>query len=94
MKEKMMKKKSPDLNLCVYKCMESGHWWTFWDLQSEIKRVTGKFFGEPTISAAIRNMRKMECRERFGLPLDMNVEVIERKRITGSRGYKYKLIKV
>ena len=88
-----MKKKNPDLNLCVYKCMESGHWWTFWDLQTEIKNLTGKFFGEPTISAAIRNLRKMECRERFGLPTDMSVEVVDRKRITGGRGYKYKLIR-
>ena len=83
-----------DLNWCVHKCMSDGRWWTFWDLQETIQLKTGKFYGEPTISAAIRNMRKPECRERFGLPLDMNIEIIDKKRIQGGKGYKYRMIEV
>jgi len=88
----MVQKK--DLNWCVYKCMIDGSYWTFWEIQSAIKENVNKFYGEPTISAAIRNLRKHECRLRFGLPLDMNVEVVEKKRISGGKGYKYRLINI
>ena len=90
---KMQKKYKPkfDLNWCVHKCLSDGRWWTFWEIQDEIKQRTGKFYGEATISAAIRNMRKIDCRERFGFPTDMSVEVIFKKRRTEGKGYKYRL---
>mgnify|MGYP003150067181 FL=1 len=47
------------LDDCVYLCMRNGRWWTFWDLQKTIKERTGKFYGEPTISASIRNLIKI-----------------------------------
>jgi hypothetical protein len=77
------------LNDAVFLCMRNGKWWTFWDLQTVIKEKTGVFYGEPTISAAIRNMRKSECRERYGI--SMYIDPITKKRISGSKGYKYKL---
>lgn len=79
-----------DLNWCVYQCMKDGRYWTFWELQDVIKTKAGKFYGEPTISAAIRNLRKDECRNRFQLP--STGEVVEKKRISGGKGYQYKLI--
>ena len=92
MRRVRMAKSGMDLNALVFNAMRKGHWWTFWELQEIIKVSSGKFYGEPTISAAIRNLRKLECRQRFGLPLDMNVEIIDRKRIHGGKGYKYRLI--
>lgn len=77
------------LDDCVYLCMRDGKWWTFWELQSTIKNKTNKFYGEPSISAAIRNLRKDYCREKYKLP---NFgEVVERKRIPNGKGYQYKL---
>ena len=80
------------LDDCVYLCMRNGEWWTFWTLQSTIKERTGRFFGEPTISAAIRNLRKEKARDRYNLtPFG---EVVEKRRIHGKKGYEYKLIGV
>lgn len=78
------------LDDCVFLCMKNGKYWTFWDLQSVIKEKTGTFYGEPTISAAIRNLRKDYCRRKYNLPT--YGEVVEKKRINGSKGWKYKLI--
>lgn len=83
-----MKKLS--INDCVYLCMKNGKWWTFWELQDTIKQKANKFYGEPSISAAIRDLRKLPYRTKYGLPTTS--EVVERKRITGGKGYKYRLI--
>lgn len=77
------------LDDCVYLCMKNGDWWTFWTLQSTIKDRTGRFFGEPTISASIRNLRKDYAREKY--KLNPYGEVIEKRRIEGRKGYEYKL---
>ena len=74
----------------VFLSMKDGQWWTFWELQSFIKEKTGKFYGEPTISAAIRELRKSEPRKKYGLPLCG--EIIFKKRIEDRRGNKYRLI--
>jgi len=79
------------LDDCVFLCMRNGKWWTFWDLQKTIKEKTGKFYGEPTISASIRNLRKDYARRKYSLP--MHDEIVLKKRIDNSNGYKYKLIK-
>jgi hypothetical protein len=74
----------------VFVCMRNGKWWTFWELQQVIKEKTGKFYGEPTISAAIRNLRKDYARVKYNLsPID---EVVEKKRLWNSNGWKYRLI--
>ena len=74
----------------VYLCMRNGSYWTFWGLQETIKEKTGTFYGEPTISAAIRNIRKIYYREKYRLP---HVgEVVTKRRISGNKGYEYKLI--
>ena len=88
----MAKSKYHKLSLdeCIYRCMRNGDWWTFWDLQKTIDAITGKYYGEPTISAGIRNLRKPYNRDKFNL--SMTDEVIIRKRIEGKKGYKYKLI--
>ena len=78
------------LDDCVYFCMRDGRYWTFWELQSAIKQKTGKFFGEPSISAAIRNLRKDPARLKYDLP--RFGEVIEKKRRASGKGYKYKLL--
>jgi hypothetical protein len=78
------------LDDCIYRCMRDGNYWTFWELQSHIKEKTGMFFGEPSISAAIRNMRKDYARKIYNLPAFG--EVIEKKRRTSGKGFKYKLI--
>ena len=78
------------LNECLYICMRNGDWWTYWDLQSVIKDNTGKLYGEPTISAGIRNFRKTEYRKKFGLP--MIGEVVYMKSRKPNKGYKFKLI--
>ena len=74
----------------VWRCMSDGRYWTFWELRDQIYKVTGKYYGEPTISAAIRNLRKEPARVKYKLP--MMDEVIIKKRITGGKGYQYKLI--
>lgn len=79
------------LDDCVFLCMRNGQWWTFWDLQKTIKDKTGKFYGEPSISASIRNLRKDYARDKYQLP--KYGETVLRKRITEGKGYKYKLIK-
>ena len=74
----------------VFVCMRNGKWWPFWELQQVIKEKTGKFYGEPTISAAIRNLRKDYARVKYNLsPID---EVVEKKRLWNSNGWKYRLI--
>ena len=85
--------KKPSLDDCVYLCMSNGSnsYWTFWELQYAIKEKTGTFYGEPSISAAIRNIRKADRRAKYNLP--PYGEVIEKKRRTAGKGYKYKLIR-
>lgn len=82
----------PNLSVddCVYLCMRNGHWWTFWDLQQMISQKCNKFYGEPTLSASIRNLRKDYCREKYRLP--KHGEVVLKKRLPNGKGYQYKLI--
>jgi len=75
----------------VFMCMSNGEWWTFWKLQQSIERNTKKFYGEPTISAAIRNLRKEHSRIKYNLPC--TGEVVEKKKLFNSKGYEYKLLK-
>ena len=50
--------KLTSLNDYVWKCMSDERYWTFWELQDVIKKNTGQLYGEPSISAAIRNLSK------------------------------------
>lgn len=67
--------------------MKDGNWWTYWTLQKVIKERTGTFYGEPSISAAIRNLRKEKEKNKYGLPDD----AVIREKITNQKGYKYRL---
>ena len=82
------------LDDCVFFTLRNANrnkkWLTFWNIQQIIKEQTGKFYGEATISASIRNMRKDYCRELYELPI--YGEVIEKRRMFNSKGYEYKLI--
>jgi|TARA_R110000823_G_C15573411_1_gene462074 hypothetical protein len=82
------------LDDCVFftlrNASRNNKWLTFWSIQKIIKEQTGKFYGEPTISASIRNMRKEHCREAYDLP--RFGEVIKKKKMFNSKGYEYKLI--
>ena len=87
-----MSRKNLTLDDMVFLVMRSGSqmWYTFWELQSIIKEKSGKFYGEPSISAAIRNLRKDDRRAKYKLP--RYGEVVERKRRSSGKGYKYRLI--
>lgn len=63
--------------------------WTYWQLQSAISHRYNKFYGEPTISAGIRNIRKDRHRSEFNLPY--SGEVVIRERIEGNKGYSFRL---
>ena len=55
-----------------------------------INQNTGKFFGEPSISAAIRDLRNEGPRSKYELhPYN---EVVEKRRRKGSKAYEYKLV--
>ena len=54
-----------------------------------IQEKTNTFYGEPTISAAIRNLRKEKYRQKYNLSLFG--ETIIKKRSTSQKGYQYKL---
>lgn len=82
--------KLTSLNDYVWKCMSDERYWTFWELQDVIKKNTGQLYGEPSISAAIRNLSKQPARVKYGLPAFG--EVYEKKLRTSGKGYKYKLI--
>jgi len=85
-----MKKSKLSVTDCVYLCMRNGKYWTFWELQSAIKNSFGKFYGEPTISAAIRDLRNEEPRQKYGFP--NYGEVVTKKRCDNKKGWKYKLL--
>jgi hypothetical protein len=79
--------------------MSNGKPWTFWGLQEAINNRFDEFYGEPTISAGIRELRRVGNRRKYGLP--MTGEVISKERIPYSnpvsgkylaRGYQYRLI--
>jgi hypothetical protein len=82
--------KPSNLTDYVYICLANGEWWTFWQLQKVIKEKTNKFYGEPTISAAIRNIRKDEYRTRYNIESSVK-DPIERKSIPFSKGNRYRL---
>ncbi len=83
--------KKMTLDDMVYLCMKDGvTWWTYWSLQRVIKNRSGTFYGEPSISAAIRNLRKDKQRARYNLK--KYGEVIEKRKIKNGRGYEFKLI--
>lgn len=77
------------LHDCVMRCLRDFQPWTFWDLQREIQQGVGKLYGEPSISAAIRDLRKVDYRLKFNLPL-MD-PVVVKERIPNARGYRYRL---
>ena len=84
-------KQKLSLNDCIYFALRDGRYRTFWEIQTLIKEKTGKFYGEPTISAGIRNMRKDYCRAKY--ELKPYGEVIFKKKLDTGKGYKYRLIK-
>ena len=87
--------KAPTLDDCVVMTLASdGQYWTFWNIQAKIEATWGKFYGEPTISAALRNLRKDHARARYGFPLSMDVEVVEKRLRSKGKGYEYKLTDV
>ena len=77
---------------CVFLCMRNAYnnkrWLMFHEIQRIISEQTGKFFGEATISASIRNMRKDHCRSAYNLP--RFGEIVDKRRRHNSRGYEYK----
>ena len=76
----------------VYLCLRKGNYMTFWELQAMIKQNTGKFFGEPSISAAIRDLRNEGPRSKY--ELHPYKEVVEKRRRKGGKAYEYKLMEV
>lgn len=79
----------PTRNDLVFTIMSDFKPWTFWDLQQTISEKYGEFYGEPSISAAIRDIRKPEARKKYNLPPTGEV-VVKEKRPAG-KGYQYRL---
>ena len=76
-------------NDMVFDLMSNFQPWEFWRLQRAISEKFDKWYGEPSISAAIRDLRKPDARERYNLPPTGEV-VIKEKRPNGG-GYQYRL---
>jgi len=79
----------------VFEIMSDGRPWTFWGLQEAINHRYDCYYGEPTISAGIRALRRYDKRKKYGLPL--SGEVLFKERIPSSdgtlaRGYQYRLL--
>ncbi len=81
--------KKPSLQDCVFLKMRNCKPWTFWELQEAIRKDFGTFYGEPTISAAIRELRKPHARIKYNLPPSGEI-VLREKRISG-KGFTYRL---
>lgn len=81
--------KKPTLQDCVFAEMRNFKPWTFWDLQQAIKNDFGVFYGEPTISAAIRELRKTHARLKYNFP--KSGEVVIKDRRINRKGYTYRL---
>ena len=81
--------KKPSLQDCVFIKMRDFKPWTFWLLQEAIERDFGVFYGEPTISAAIRELRKPHARIKYNLP--PSGEIVVKRRRSSGKGYSYKL---
>lgn len=75
----------------VFICFLNGKWWTFWGLREEIYKKTGTYYDHTSISASIREIRHQEHRVRYGLPTDMSIEVVEKRKLLERRGWEYKL---
>ena len=92
---------------CVFLTLQNAfvkqRWLTFQEIQTAIPKgfkqsgfsdlyVSQKrFYGSPTISASIRRIRHIDMREAYELPLDLEIEVIKKRRRSGSKGYEYSL---
>ena len=73
----------------VFELMYDFKPWTFWDLQQTMADKVGQFYGEPTISASIREIRRPSFRKKYKLP-DTGEVIIREKRSSG-KGYQYRL---
>ena len=73
----------------VFELMYDFKPWTFWDLQQTLANDQGKFFGEPTISASIREIRRPSFRQKYNLPL--SGEVVVREKRPSGKGFQYRL---
>ena len=81
--------KKPSLQYCVFIKMRDFKPWTFWELQEAIKKDFGVFYGEPTISAAIRELRKTHARQKYNFPTAGEVVIKDRR--SNRKGYTYRL---
>ena len=102
-KEKPMNKYTVDdcVFIVLHKAYLKNEWRMFHEIQQSILNAYAKtygenyarkrrFYGENTIAACVRNMRKLRCRESYNLPLDMNTEVVIKRKRINSRGWEYK----
>lgn len=92
---------------CVFLTLQNAFikqkWLTFQDIQTKIQNAyrnegfseeyvrKNRFYGSPTISASIRRIRHIDKRESYELPLDLEIEVIKKRKKSGSRGWEYSL---
>ena len=63
---------------------------TFWEPQQRRPIEVKSFYGEPTISAAIREIRKQPFRKKWNVPITVVDPVLKTRRQNG-RGYQYRL---
>jgi|TARA_R110000782_G_scaffold14975_1_gene44186 hypothetical protein len=78
------------LTSAIVNVMSDNKPWTFWSLQDEINRRFDVFYGEPSISAGIRMLRRYGIRKKYNLP--EKGEIVFKERIPSRRGYQYILV--
>lgn len=86
--------------LVLFKAYQRGNWLMLHEIQEKIFNTYQKefgtkyaelnrYYGTPTVSASVRNMRKDYCRERY--ELFKYAEVIFKRRRRPSKGYEYRI---
>ena len=92
---------------CVFLTLQNAFikqkWLTFQEIQTAIQKGfkrsgfsdlyirQKRFYGSPTISASIRRIRHADKRVAYELPLDMEIDVIKKRKRSGSKGWEYSL---
>lgn len=81
--------KPSSLHDYLFVFMRKGEWWTYWDLSQMIQQHFGKKYNDNSISAAMRDFRKLPYKAKYKLP---GGEVLLRRGRINGKGNEYKLI--
>ena len=73
----------------IFFVMHEGKWFTTWDLQEEVIRKFNVMWQETSLSAGLRDFRKIKYQEKFGI--DLGTDPLEKRKRKNGKGYEYKL---